>query len=144
MGTLAVETALNASPVEVGPQLVSLPEDQWLERKSSRLAPQDLAKALIGFANADGGAVIVGLADGEIEGTRGSLERRNAQIQANIDFCVPPVRAKHRLIDCIDSGEEPNELVAIELEPSDSVHAKQKDEVFLRGGEGNRRLGSGG
>jgi ATP-dependent DNA helicase RecG len=140
MGTLAVENALNASPVEVGPQLVSLPEDQWLERKSSRIAPQDLAKALIGFANADGGTVIVGLADGEIEGTRGSLERRNAQIQANIDFCVPPVRAKHRLIDCIDSGDEPNELLAIEVEPSDSVHANQKDEVFLRVGDENRRL----
>lgn len=141
MGTLAVENALNAPPVEVGPQLVSLPEDQWLERKSSRIAPRELANALIGFANADGGTVIVGLADGEIEGTGSSSERRNSQIQANIDFCVPPVRAKHRLIDCIDSGDEPNELLAIEVEPSDSVHANQKDEVFLRVGDENRRLG---
>lgn len=141
MGTLAVENALNAPPVEVGPRLVSLPEYQWLERKSSRIAPRDLANALIGLANADGGTVIVGLADGEVEGTRGSLERRSAQMQANIDFCVPPVRAKHRLIDCIDSGDEPNELLAIEVEPSVSVHANQKDEVFLRVGDENRKLG---
>jgi ATP-dependent DNA helicase RecG len=140
MGTIAVETALNAPPAEVGPDLARLPEDQWLERKSSRVAPRDLAKILIGFANADGGTVIVGLADGEVEGTKDRLERRNAQFQANIDFCMPPVRARHRLIDCIDREGEPNELLAIEVEPSDSVHANQKDEVYLRVGDENRKL----
>lgn len=140
MGTIAVETALNAPPAEVGADLAQLPEDQWLERKSSRIAPRDLADTLIGFANADGGTVIVGLADGEVEGTRGRPERRNAQFQANIDFCAPPVRARHRLVDCIDREGEPNELLAIEVEPGDSVHANQKDEVYLRVGDENRRL----
>jgi ATP-dependent DNA helicase RecG len=140
MGTVAVESALNAPPDEVGAGLVQLPEDQWLERKSSRIAPRDLANALIGFANADGGTVIVGLSDGMVEGTKGNLKRRNAQFQANIDFCVPPVRAKHRLIDCVDENGEPNELFAIEIEPSDFVHANQKDEVYLRVGDENRKL----
>ncbi|MET0306353.1 MAG: ATP-binding protein [Solirubrobacterales bacterium] len=124
----------------MGAELARLPEDQWLERKSSRIAPRDLANALIGFANADGGIVIVGLADGEVEGTSGNLERRNTQFQANIDFCVPPLRAKNRLIDCVDKEGEPNELLAIEVEPSDSVHANQKDEVYLRVGDENRKL----
>lgn len=140
MGTIAVETALSAPPDEVGPDLVCLPEDQWLERKSSRIAPRDLANTLIGFANADGGVVIVGLADGEVEGTSGNLERRNGQFQANIDFCTPPVRAKHRLIDCLDHDGGPNKLLVIEVEPGDSVHANQRDEVFLRVGDENRKL----
>ncbi len=140
MGSITVESALNAPPGEVGPELVGLPEDQWLERKSSRIAPRDLANTLIGFANADGGVVIVGLADGEIEGTNGHLERRNAHFQANIDFCVPPVRARPRLVDCIDRDGDPNQLLAIEVEPSDSVHANQKDEVYLRVGDENRKL----
>lgn len=140
MGTLAVENALNASPAQVGPELVSLPEDQWFERKSSRIAPLDLAKALIGFANADGGTLVVGLDAGEVEGTDGNPKRRNAQLQANIDFCTPPVPAKHRLIACVDRTGESNELVMFEIEPSESVHANQKDEVFLRVGDENRRL----
>lgn len=140
MGTMAVETALSAPPEEVGPGLGRLPEDQWLERKSSRIAARDLANALIGFANADGGTIVVGLADGEVEGTNVNAERRNAHLQANIDFCVPPVRAKHRLIDCVDSSGESNELLVIEVEPGDSVHANQKDEVFLRVGDENRKL----
>lgn len=141
MATLAVENALNAPPAEVGPQLASLPEDQWFERKSCRIAPRDLAKALIGFANADGGTLVVGLDDGEVEGTDGNAKRRNAQLQANVDFCTPPVPSKHRLIDCIDRRGEPNELVAFQVEPSESVHANQKDEVFLRVGDENRKLG---
>ena len=139
MGTLAVENALNAPPPAVGPELVSLPEDQWFERKSCRIAPRDLAKALIGFANADGGTLVVGLGDGEVEGT-GNSERRNAQLQAKVDFCTPPVPAKHRLIACLDRTGESNELVVFEVEPSESVHANQKDEVFLRVGDENRRL----
>jgi ATP-dependent DNA helicase RecG len=120
--------------------LAGLPEDQWLERKPSRIAPRDLANALIGFANADGGIVIVGLSDGEVEGTTGNLERRNSQFQANIDFCVPPVRAKYRLVPCVDREGKPDELLAIEVKPGDSVHANQKDEVFLRVGDDNRKL----
>lgn len=140
MGTIAVENALNAPPEEVGVELAQIPEDQWLERKSSRIAPRELANTLIGLANADGGVVVVGLSDGEVEGTNDNLERRNSQMQANIDFCVPPVRAKHRLVDCADRNGEPNKLLAIEVEPGDSVHANQKDEVFLRVGDENRKL----
>jgi ATP-dependent DNA helicase RecG len=140
MGTIAVETALSASPDEVGPALFGLPEDQWLDRKSSRIAPRDLANALIGFANADGGTIVVGLSSGAVEGVKADVSRRNAQMQANIDFCVPPVRAKSRLVACIDEKGEQNELLAIEVEPGDSVHANGKDEVYLRVGDENRKL----
>jgi len=140
MGTIAVESALHAPPEEVGGELASIAEDQWLERKSARIAPRDLANALIGFANADGGVVVVGISDGEVEGTNSNLEKRNAQFQANVDFCIPPVRTKPQLVGCIDSGGEPNELLVFEVEPGDSVHANQKDEVFLRVGDENRRL----
>ena len=140
MGTIAVESALNAPPNEIGPELIGLPEDQWLERKSSRIAPRDLANALIGFANADGGTIVVGLSDGEVEGTEADVSRRNAQMQANVDFCVPPVRAKSRLVACIDGAGEENALLVIGVEPGDSVHANGKDEVYLRVGDENRKL----
>jgi ATP-dependent DNA helicase RecG len=140
MGSVDVESALNSPPEEVGSLLAGVPEDQWLERKSSRIAPRELANALIGFVNADGGTVVVGIDDGEIEGVAANAERLNAQLQANVDFCVPPVRAQNRLVDCIDRAGEPSRLLVIEIEPGDAVHANQKDEVFLRVGDENRRL----
>jgi len=140
MGTIAVENALNAPPREVGGELARIDEDQWLERKSARIAPRDLADTLIGFANADGGTVVVGISDGEVEGTSTNPERRNAQFQANVDFCSPPVRAKPQLIQCVDRTGGLDELLVFEVEPSDLVHANQKDEVFLRVGDENRKL----
>lgn len=140
MGTVAVENALSASPEAVGPHLTDLAEDQWLERKSARISPRDLANTLIGFANADGGLVVVGLSDGEVEGTTANPQKRNAQLQANVDFCVPPVRAKSGLVPCLDGHGEPNELLAFEVAPGDTVHTNQRDEVFLRVGDENRKL----
>jgi ATP-dependent DNA helicase RecG len=140
MGTVDVEKSLNRPAEEVGRSLLALPEDQWLERKSARIAARDLANALIGFANADGGMVVVGLHDGKVEGGASEARRRNAQMQANIDFCVPPVRARHRIVDCVDDGGDSNSLLVIEVDSSEVVHANQKDEVFLRVGDANRRL----
>ncbi len=141
MGTVAAENALNGSREEVGIRLLALRESQWLERKSNRVAPRDLANELIGFANADGGLVVVGLHDGVIEGESTTPGRIDAQMQANIDFCHPPVPARHRLVECIDSKGEPNDLLVFEIESSDVVHNNQKDEVFLRVGDETRRLG---
>jgi len=61
-------------------------------------------------------------------------------MQANIDFCVPPVRTKGRLISCINREGKSDRLLAIEVVPGEIVHANQKDEVFLRVGDENRRL----
>lgn len=141
MSTVAAERALNeCAPTDVGAELLNLEEDQWLERKSARISARDLADTLIGFANADGGIVVVGLHDGVVEGTKRSPKRLNSQMQANIDFCVPPVRARGRLVDCVNNEEEPDKLLAIEVSSSELVHANQKDEVFLRVGDENRAL----
>lgn len=141
MGTVAAEKALRQTPEQVGSALLAIAEGQWFERKSSRIGPRELANALIGFANADGGLLVVGLHDGVIEGVSPAPGHLDAQIQANIDFCIPPVRARHRLVDCVDSRGEASDLLVFEVEAGDVVHANQKDEVFLRVGDENRRLG---
>jgi ATP-dependent DNA helicase RecG len=140
MGTVAAEKALAAQPGEVGPAIMALPEDQWLERKSGRIAARDLANALIGFANGDGGLVVVGLHGGVVEGTDGNVRRRNELLQASIDFCVPPVRVKRRIVDCVNSNGVEDKLLVFAVESDEFVHANKRDEVFLRVGDENRRL----
>ncbi len=45
------------------------PENQYLDRKSARKKPGELLKHLIGFANADGGLLVIGVEDdGSISG----------------------------------------------------------------------------
>jgi len=141
MGTVAVEKALNGPIEEVGPELLRLGEGQWFERKSNRIAPRDLANAMIGFANADGGLIVVGLCDGSVEGASATPGRLESQMQANVDYCRPPVRARQWQVGCVDGEGRENDLLVFEIASSDMVHANQKDEVFLRIGDENRRLG---
>lgn len=141
MSTTVVERALAASPAEVGPALLSLPEDQWFDRKSARVSGRDLANSMLGFANAEGGFLVVGLHGAKVEGVKGEQKRQSEHLQANLDFCVPPVRAEVRYVDCVNERDEPDQLLVLEIHPSDMVHTNQKDEVFLRVGDENRRLG---
>jgi ATP-dependent DNA helicase RecG len=140
MGTTLVERAITGPIEEVGPRLLELLEDQWFERKSARVAARDLANTLIGFANADGGMVVVGLHDGTVEGIDGDPSRQNGHRQANLDFCVPPVPAHIQLPDCINEQGKPDRLLVVDVEPSEIVHANKRDEVFLRVGDETRRL----
>ncbi len=140
MSTVHVESALGAPPNEVGPVLAGIPEDQWFERKSTRIAARDLADWLIGLGNADGGIIVVGIRSGKVEGTDRLPDKRNEQMQASIDFCDPPVRVRQRILDCENERGDPDHLLVIEVEPSDVVHANKRDEVFLRVGDENRRL----
>jgi len=87
MTILGVSRALAQSTEAVGAALLALPEDQWFERKSARTQSKDLADALVGLGNADGGTIVVGLWNGMVEGTDRDAKRRNDHMQAGIDHC---------------------------------------------------------
>lgn len=141
MSTTVAEKALNGPIERVGPELLAIREDQWFERKSARISGRDLGNAMIGFANADGGLVVVGLHDGRVEGVGGNPERQNEHLQANLDFCVPPARVRTRRVECVNDSGAADSLLIVDIDPSDAVHANQRDEVYLRVGDENRRLG---
>lgn len=141
--TGSVEQALQLSPAEVGEALAALPEDQWLERKSAGVSGQTIANLLVGFANAEGGTIIIGLSDdGVVEGIGSAGTKRLTDWQrAHIDFATPPVRCQFRLIDCLTAKGKPDRLVVIEVESAPvKVHATNRDETYLRVGDRNLKL----
>lgn len=140
MPSARVGQALNSPPEQVGPALLDLVEDQWFDRKSARVGARELADALIGFGNADGGTVVVGLSKGSVEGTGRDERHRNEQTQAAIDFSAPPVRSRSRLVPCRTDTGAPDHLLVIEINSGESVSANHRDEVFLRVGDENRKL----
>jgi ATP-dependent DNA helicase RecG len=141
MTTVHAEQALLAPPEALGQALLALPEDQWFERKSFRVKAVALADALIGFGNAEGGTLVVGLWNGMVEGTDSDPQARNALMQAAMDFATPPVRARSRLVACVNDDGEEDHLLIVDVEPSESVvHANRKDVSFLRVGDETRRL----
>lgn len=138
--TRDVGRALHLSLDEVGDALNAISEDQWFDRKSFRIAARDLANAMIGFANSDGGMLVVGLQDGKVEGTDSSDSHRNELMQAHVQYCQPAVPAQLKLVTCRRGDGQNDQLLVIEIRPGETVYTNVRDEVFLRIGDENRRL----
>lgn len=140
MSSNEVDRALAAPAGAVGALILALDEDQWLERKSSRVAAKDLAVALIAFANAEGGVVVVGLHGGRVEGTEADVAKTNDLRQAAMDYTVPPVPHRVERVSCLnDSGAE-DSLLVFHVPPSESVHEMTNGDCYLRVGDESRKL----
>ena len=116
-------------------------EGQWLERKSPRVRARALADVLIGFANAEGGLVCIGIEDGRIDGVGRAGRLPNEWRQAALDFTIPPVRHRLELLPCVNADGAPDHVIVIEVEASERVHENAAGDAFLRIGDENRKLG---
>jgi ATP-dependent DNA helicase RecG len=123
-------------------RLTRLREDQWFERTSARSDARRIGDLMLGFANAEGGTIVIGIHNGQVEGVGSAgAARMNEWRQAALDFTQPPVRHNFTAVPCILAEGGSDELAVIQVEASDRVHTNVRDEVFLRVGDENRRLG---
>ena len=121
-------------------KLLAQKENQYFDRKSVRIKPDDLADSIIGFANADGGRIAIGIHNGKIEGVDGDENRLNALLQATIDFTSPYVANTHTYVNCVNLQGQRDRILIFDIPASDKVHRNAKQECFLRVGDENRRL----
>lgn len=140
MSTVTAEQALALPVADRAQALLVLVEDQWFDRKSGRISPQELANVMIGFANAEGGLIVIGLHAGAVEGIDSDQRRISGWQQAALDFTVPAVPCRTKTVECVNEHGSEDQLMVVEIETSEKVHANRRDEVFLRVGDENRRL----
>jgi len=134
-----VEAALRSSPEHRANKLLALKEDQWYEKKSSRIAARALAQSLVAMANADGGTLIVGLHGSDVEGVDSIGRQLNELQQASRDFCEPRVPESNKLIDCIFKLQR-RKLLVFTIQPSERLHQTTDGVTYLRVGDEKRKL----
>ncbi len=117
------------------------PEDQWFDRTSARTTARHLADLMAGFANAEGGLIVIGIHGGQVEGIAGAGRLANDWRQAAIDLTEPPVRHRFESVPCTNASGQADEVLVCEIESSETVHTNSRGETFLRVGDENRRLG---
>ncbi|WP_053203285.1 ATP-binding protein [Jiangella muralis] len=130
-----LDQALTLPPEQAAAQLATMPEGQWFERKSGRVSPKDLARAIVAFANAEGGCIVVGLHDGAVDGV--DATRFNDLKQTAHDHIEPVPRVS---MEEFDSGAG-RQLLLIRIDPGQVVHQHRGGECYLRVGDESRRLG---
>jgi ATP-dependent DNA helicase RecG len=138
-GTNEVDAALAAGPAEVGVRILGLAEDQWFDRKSAAIAPKDLAVALVAFANAEGGILVVGASNGRVRGLAAARKKINELRQTPV-FTVPPVRVRTRELDCINDDGDPDILLVMHVEVGERVHELTNGGCYLRVGDASHKL----
>ena len=123
-------------------EVLAFEEMQIFERKSVHIEPKALAIPIIAFANADGGAIAIGISDitRRIEGVDYDNRNLNELLRVPYDFCVPTVKVEIEKIQCVDFKGRKNHVLLIHIEPSMEVHANQADEVFMRVGDKSKKL----
>ena len=60
--------------------------------------------------------------------------------QVAFDFTQPTVHCTGKPVECVGADGSSDTLLVFEIEASEQVHATNKDEVFLRVGDENRKL----
>ncbi|XZG70734.1 ATP-binding protein [Chitinibacteraceae bacterium HSL-7] len=114
-------------------------EDDFFDRKSSRIKPVQIQDTAVAFANAEGGVIIVGIEDvdkvEEVLGRwvgKGKIEDYN-QIIAALAALNPSIDFKHSFL-YRGSGYGSDYILKLDIRKSLKVHETSKGDVLIRKG----------
>lgn len=111
------------------------PENQYLERKSAKKAPKDIVQHIVAFANAEGGALVVGVEDdGIITSFRNPNSKPLEQFKniALLELRDTPILANYTTLPVINNKGEKDCILVISVSPSVDRVIKYGSKVFLR------------
>lgn len=112
------------------------PENKYFDRKNARIKPTDLAQDICGFANAEGGTIVVGVNDKtrELEGINSVGEAHiNELINATNSCCRPMPTVKEEFLDIINTQGKPDRLLLLHIAPSkEQIIRTTSDQTYLR------------
>lgn len=122
--------------------LLNTNENQFFDRKSGGIKINKLAEAIVGFANADGGLLAIGIEDGKVQGVLSQGNTKvNDILQCGFEKCIPSVNYRYENIKVTKDNGKEDEIILLHIEPSiDKVHKTEADEVFLRVGDETKKL----
>lgn len=109
-------------------------EGQLFDRKSARKDPKEIANCAMGFANADGGQVAIGIEDnGELTGFK-NYPHRESDIRETIpSYITPPLQVEYEKIPFDNKGTS-DFVLLIKIKPSIEMHKNQAGGVTVRRG----------
>lgn len=122
--------------------VLTKPEDLYFDRKSASINIDKLVETIIGFANANGGSIAIGIKDKQFQGinSQGNI-KINDFIQCPFTHCIPSIQIDHYYINGIKENGNEDRILVLEIPPSiNQVHTTQADACYLRVGDETIKL----
>lgn len=122
-------------------------EDDFFDRKSARIKPNQIQDVVVAFANAEGGMVVVGVEDANPDKFPNPIDRW--QGFENIESCNPIISSLSTLNPSIDyehkflyreGGYRRTYVLRLIIRKSQKVHETSKGDVLLRKGAQSQSL----
>lgn len=125
-------------------------EWQTFECKRAAIKPADLLETVVGFANADGGFIVIGLEDP----AKAQGDKRLLGISENADNVSdflklidkeiePPIILWGKFeLDITNVHEQADKLLVLNIKKSNDVHSLKRGDTFVRKGRQNVKIGS--
>lgn len=119
-------------------------ESQIFDRKSAKIKPLDILKHLVGFSNAEGGQLVIGIEDdGEItgfnyDGAHNIDEYKNIFIT---ELRETPISVKFEILDVENEKRKKDNILVLSVDVSlDRVIKSYDGKVYLRQNDKTREL----
>ena len=113
-----MKNASKVNPVLTLNYMTTEHENKCFDRKSARIRVSDLAPHISGFANADGGTLVIGISDKtmELEGINSVGEEKiNSLINAPKDGCKPMPKYQEEFLEITNSKGNPGRLLLLHI-----------------------------
>ena len=99
-------------------------EDQYFDRKSSKIKPKDIAPHLCAFANANGGCLAIGISDDKnIEGfNKIGEEKINEFLKVPYDLCNPTPKYNTEILEINNASGQLDKVLLFHIELRQGQH----------------------
>lgn len=117
-------------------------ESQRFDRKSAKIDAKDIANHIAGFANSDGGVLVIGISDnGELEGFDKYPNQENEFLKCTTTYLKTTPEIKYEKVNIINSKGKEDFILLLHIEISHNCLIRNvKDEVYLRRGDSTIKL----
>lgn len=131
----------------INPQLTEdymcfVKENQKFDRKSAKKDVKEIANHIAGFANSDGGTLVIGITDdGKLEGFENYGSKDNDILKSSIQYLKTIPEIKTEKLNIINMNGHEDFILLLHIEISHNCLIRNvKDEVYLRRGDSTIKL----
>lgn len=132
------------NPILTLEYLTSQDENKYFDRKSAKIKVSDIADLVSAFANAEGGAIVIGISDKTktIEGINYcGTDKINSFIAVPKECCKPMPVYEEEFLDVINSAGQKDRILLLHIHASvEQIIRTTNDSTYLRIGDKTKEL----